>query len=41
MGNLILINFAFQIFNLCPVVRKIWLILYLSWIELGSELGTN
>ena len=41
MGNLILTNSAFWIFFLRPVVPKIWLILFLSWLKLESELGNK
>ena len=37
IGNLA--NLAFWISILCPVVPKLLLILFLSWLELRSELG--
>ena len=41
IGNLILTNLAFWVFVLYPVVPKLLLVLFLSWLELRSELGNN
>ena len=32
-------QFSLLNFNLCPVDQKLWLILFLGWLEMRSELG--
>ena len=41
IGNLILTNLAFWVFVLYPVVPKLLLVLFLSWLKLRSELSNN